>query len=250
MRRLLAFTLALSLIVPASADYLDHITGAESGGDYAVFNHGGHTKALGRYQFIPSTFADLGYLNYTSGSKKEWSSYSFSAESRSKGISSVNDLRHSDAGHRLQDEGFNRFTNRNWSSLTSSTRGAVGSTIEGAPVTQNGLLSMSHFLGAGGTNKWVQAGFDASALPWNFVTANGFSSYAELNNYLLGRMADAAGSSWDGGSGGSMVAGGYGQDGMYSGTAGFPGFGSKRPTLIEEMQPFQGERQTLGGGDL
>ena len=236
---------ALAGLVPASAAYVDHITGAESGGKYDVFNTLGHTQALGRYQFIPSTFAGQGFMTYNgSGSKSQWSSYSFNESARSAGVSSVNDLRHSDAGHALQDAAFDRFTSSNWSALSSSTRGTIGSNAYGAPITQDGLLSAAHFLGAGGANKWVESGFDASVLPYNFVTANGFKSYAELQNYLLKRVTNAAGETWAGGSGGA-VASGYGGDGMYDATEGFPGIGAKRPVVIQEIPPFQGTLPNL-----
>ena len=246
-RLLLALALGAACVVPASADYVAHITGAESGGSYSVFNTIGRTEAMGRYQFIPSTFASQGFMTYTGGPKKSWSSYSFNAEAQAAGVSSMDDLRFSDAGKSLQDAAFDRFTSRNFSALSSTTKGYIGSTAQGAPITQDGLLSAAHFLGAGGTNKWVEAGFDASVLPYEFVTANGFSSYAELQNYLLKRVTNAAGETWAGG-GGGVFAAGYGGDGMYDATKGFPGIGAKRPVVIQEIPPFQGTLPSLAAG--
>ena len=237
---------ALAGLAPAAADYVDHITGAESGGRYDVFNSLGKTEALGRYQFIPSTFAAQGYMTYTGGPTKSWSSYSFNGTAKAAGVSNVSDLRYSDAGHALQDAAFDRFTTRNWSALSSTSKAYLGSTQNGAQITQDGLLSVSHFLGAGGANRWIESGFDASVLPWQVVTANGFSSYAQLQNYLLKRMTNAAGQTWAGGSG-EMIATSYGDGGMYDATEGFPGIGTKRPVVIHEVPPFQGTLTNLAG---
>ncbi len=227
------------------ASYVEHVVGRESGGDYTVFNRAGTTQALGAYQFIPSTFAGLGYMTYTGGPRSSWGSYSFTSEARANGVGSVSDLRFTGAGHALQDQAFHRFTQRNWSAMSGSTRGTVGSTISGVTVTQAGLLSNAHFLGAGGLNRWVEAGFDASVLPWEFVTANGFSSYAQLQDYLMRRMADAGGSTY---TPGSTFAVGSGGAPMYQGTDGFPGLSSKRAVTIREVPPFHGQRPTLAGG--
>ncbi|WP_062213171.1 hypothetical protein [Aureimonas sp. AU12] len=233
----------------------NHITGAESGGNYAIFNTSGTTRAMGRYQFLPSTFAGLGYMKYTGGKVREWSSYTFTDEARAAGVNSLNDLRYSEAGHRLQDAGFVRFTNRNLNSFSATTRNAIGSTVVGRPVTTDGLLSTAHFLGSGGLNRWAASGFTAAGLPPGVVAANGGSA-AKLNQYLLNRMGNHAGETWVGGeevdwAGGEGDSGrttNYAQDGMYDETEGFPGFGSKRQVVIQETLPFQGDRKSLGGG--
>lgn len=246
MMRGLALFLAFCLIATSGlASYRDKVSGEESNGNYAVFNQSGHTQALGRYQFLPSSFASQGYMTYSGGSKSSWSSYSFNDKAQAAGVSSLADLRYSEAGHSLQDAAFDRFTASNWASLSQSTRALVGSSVSGAPITQDGLLSTAHFLGAGGAEQWVQSGFDAHALPFEVVTANGFSSYAELQDYLMQRMSRAAGSSWDGGSGTIPV----GQDGPATGSQGFPGLTASRPIMIHEIPPFQGVRPdlTLGG---
>lgn len=226
-----------------STSYRQHIVGKESGGDYAIYNKLGHTQALGLYQFIPSTFAGLGYMTYTGGSKSQWSSYTFNDTARAAGVSNVEDLRHSSAGHTMQDAAFDKFTEQNWSALGSSTRGLVGSSVGSVPVTREGLLSTAHFLGAGGANRWAESGFDASVLPYEVVTANGFGSYAELQNYLMKRMADAFGTTHVPGT----TYAGYasGGEGMYESTSGFPGLTSKRPVQVREVPPFHGQLPTL-----
>ncbi|NKC23565.1 hypothetical protein HED50_24025 [Ochrobactrum oryzae] len=129
---------------------------------------------------------------------------------------------------------------RNWSSLSSQARGLVGQTINGVEITQDGLLGAAHFLGAGALNDWVASGFDPSVLPASYLTANGFSSYAELQAHLLKRMAAMNGQSFAGLEGG---LGGETGGGMYDQTEGFPGIGTKRPILIREIPPFQGRKQ-------
>ena len=240
---------AMALLTSGTAgqgsSYVEHVVGRESAGDYTVFNRAGTTQALGAYQFIPSTFAGLGYMSYTGGARSSWSSYAFISEARANGVSSVSDLRFTEAGRGLQDQAFHRFTQRNLSAMSGSTRGAIGASVSGVAVTQEGLLSNAHFLGASGLNDWVEAGFDASVLPWEYVTANGFSSYAELQNYLMRRMADAGGSTYTPGS--TFAVGGGGAP-MYEGTDGFPGLSSKRAVTIREVPPFHGQRPTLAGG--
>ncbi|NKC05450.1 hypothetical protein HED55_27110 [Ochrobactrum haematophilum] len=131
---------------------------------------------------------------------------------------------------------------RNWSAMSSQTRGLVGQTINGVTITQDGLLGAAHFLGAGALNNWVASGFDPAALPASYLAANGFKSYAELQDHILKRMASMSGQSFAG------LGGGMGGDaggGMYDRTEGFPGIGTKRPILIREIPPFQGEKATL-----
>lgn len=221
--------------------YVDHITGAESGGDYAIFNTLGHTEALGRYQFIPSTFAGLGFMTQTGNCTSSWSCYSFNSTAHAAGVYSLDDLRHTAAGHALQDQAFNQFTEANWGYMNSTTQNTVGTTVNGVTITRESLLSAAHFLGPGALNDYVASGFDPTVLPWSYVTANGFSSYAELQDYLMNRMADASGTTYDG-----SFPGGSGGGGMIDvGTDGFPGFGSKRVVRVQERPPFQGQRPNL-----
>jgi len=55
-------------------------------------------------------------------------------------------------------------------------------------------------------------------------------------------MAAMSGQSFAGLDGG---LGGEAGGGMYDKTDGFPGIGTKRPILIKEIPPFQGEKATL-----
>lgn len=243
---LLAFSIFVAphvALATGGGSYVDHITGAESGGSYSIFNTLGHTEALGRYQFIPSTFAGLGYMDQTSNCTGSWSCYSFNDRARAAGVNSLDDLRYSEAGAGLQDQAFNQFTEANWGYMNSSTQGQVGQVVNGVPVSRESLLSLAHFLGPGALNTYVASGYDPSSLPWSYVTANGFSSYEELQNYLMTRMANASGTTFDG-----TFPPGSGGAGMWEGTADFPGFGPKRVVRIRETPPFQGQRQDLRTG--
>ena len=132
-------------------------------------------------------------------------------------------------------------TSRNWSALSSQTRGLAGQTVNGVAFTENGLLTAAHFLGAGALNDWVASGFDPAVFPQSYLDANGFSSYAELQSHLMNRIGGASGTTFAGG------PGGFNTGGTFEQTEGFPGFGPKRPILIRETPPFQGERTNLGG---
>ncbi|TXH84909.1 hypothetical protein [Shinella sumterensis] len=243
MKRLILALLITAAPIAVYADYSEHIASQEGGNSYSIFNTNGGS-AVGKYQITAGTWANLGYFQYNgSGSKGDWSNYSVTDKGRAAGVNSLNDLRFSAAGASLQDRANLELASQNWASMSSSTRGLVGQTINGVTVTQEGLLSASHFLGAGALNDWVASGFDPSALPASYLTANGFSSYAELQNYIMKRMASANGQTYAGLDGSDT--GGASGEGMYDATSNFPGLGTKRPVLIREVPPFQGERQTL-----
>jgi len=233
---------ALSLILwvtPAwtqVSSYADLIRTQESGGNYGALNTQGGTAA-GAYQITAGTLASLGYVTHTGGSRGSWANYTWTGDAQAAGVTSLSDFLNSSAGHTLQDRAFGELTSRNLSSLSSQTLGLAGQTVNGVTFTQEGLLTAAHFLGAGALNEWVASGFDPTVFPPEYLTANGFSSYEELQSHLLNRIGAASGTSY---------AGGAGAGGTYGATQGFPGFGAKRPVLIRETPPFQGERATLG----
>lgn len=216
--------------------YADLIRTQESGGNYGALNTQGGTAA-GAYQITAGTLASLGYVRHTGGSRGSWSNYEWTSQATSQGVSSLSGFLNSSAGHSLQDQAFNTLTSRNLSALSSQTRGLAGQTINGVTFTESGLLTAAHFLGAGALNDWVASGFDPTVFPPEYLTANGFSSYAELQSHLMNRI---------GGASGTTYAGGAGTGGTFDQTEGFPGLGAKRPILIRETPPFQGERPTLG----
>ncbi|WP_029066149.1 hypothetical protein [Labrenzia sp. DG1229] len=238
--RVLALSVGIALATATAvlaSTYADLIRSQESGGNYGALNSGGGTAA-GAYQITAGTLASLGYVRHTGGSRGSWANYEWTSQAQASGVSSLSGFLNSSAGHSLQDRAFSELTSRNLSSLSTSTRGLIGQTVDGVMITESGLLTAAHFLGAGALNDWVASGFDPTVFPPEYLTANGFGSYDELQAHLLNRMGAASG---------TQYAGGYGTGGVYDQTAGFPGLGAKRPVLIHETPPFQGERTTLGG---
>ena len=233
--------LGIALLLWASAvfadEYADLIRTQESGGNYGALNTQGGTAA-GAYQITAGTLASLGYVRHTGGSRGSWSNFEWTSQAASQGVSSLSSFLNSTAGHSLQDQAFNTLTTRNLSALSFQTRGLAGQTINGVTFTESGLLTAAHFLGAGALNDWVESGFDPTVFPPEYLTANGFSTYAELQSHLMNRIGAASGTAY---------AGGAGTGSTYELTEGFPGFGAKRPILIRETPPFQGERINLGG---
>ncbi len=247
MRSFIAGTTAIAFAFCATVvlanEYADLIRSQESGGNYGALNSQGGTAA-GAYQITAGTLESLGYVQYNGGGRGSWSSYSWTSQSVSQGVGSLNDFLHTSNGHALQDQAFGTLTTRNWSSLSSTARGLVGQSVGGVTFTESGLLTAAHFLGAGALNDWVASGFDPTVLPASYLSANGFSSYEELQAHIMNRIGGASGTSYFGGFGSPSGVGG-----TYGATEGFPGFGAKRPVLIRETPPFQGERATLGGSE-
>jgi hypothetical protein len=220
-------------------EYADLIGTQESGGNYGALNNQGGTAA-GAYQITAGTLESLGYVQHTGGSRGNWANYTWTSQATGQGVSSLNDFLNTSSGHSLQDQAFNTLTTRNLAALSSQTQGLVGQTVNGVTFTENGLLTAAHFLGAGALNDWVESGFDPHVFPQSYLDANGFNSYDELQAHLMNRIGGASGTSY---------AGGFGQGSNgFNQTDGFPGLGAKRPVLIRETPPFQGDRTTLGGG--
>ena len=238
-----AIALLLALLIWAGAasasEYADLIRSQESGGNYGAMNTGGGTAA-GAFQITAGTLASLGYVEHTGGSVGNWNNYVWTAQSQSQGVGSLHAFLNTPAGHALQDQAFATLTARNWAAMSAQTRGLVDQTVGGVTFSESGLLTAAHFLGAGALNEWVASGFDPTVFPQSYLTANGFDNYAELQSYLMNRIGAANGTAFAG------ALGGFGNGGTYAATDGFPGFGPKRPILIRETPPFQGERTTLG----
>lgn len=232
-----AFAVALWAGAALASDYADLIRTQESGGNYGALNTQGGTAA-GAYQITAGTLASLGYVRHTGGSRGSWSNYEWTPQATGQGVTSLSGFLNSPAGHAVQDQAFDTLTARNLSALSAQTRGLAGQTVNGVTFTESGLLTAAHFLGAGALNDWVASGFDPTVFPQSYLDANGFGSYAELQSHLMNRIGAASG---------TLYAGGMGTGGPFAQTVGFPGFGAKRPILIRETPPFQGERANLGG---
>lgn len=250
MRRTLtvfALSFALSMAaLPGSAQsisggfdfpaYRTAVMGPESGRRYHILNYV-TGKAAGAYQFMPQTLADLGYVASSNGSW-EWDSVVFTAKSQAMGVSTIEDFLTTEAGRRLQDQAFDEFTVKNWRSLSATTKGYVGKTVNGVLVTEGGLLSGAHFLGAGGMNSFVRAGFTgenlsnlATILRQNFPSEQ---TLERLDRYVMGRIASGAAAH-----GGIAGASGYGG----SATAG----SGSTYTTGQVAESVAGEARTVSG---
>jgi murein DD-endopeptidase MepM/ murein hydrolase activator NlpD len=183
------------------------VYGAESGRRYSVLNNV-TGKAAGAYQFMPATLADLGYTYSLTGSW-DWDSVGFTVKSQAMGVSSLDDFLNTQAGHDLQDQAFDDFTLRNWNALSATSKSYIGKTANGVLVTEGGLLSAAHFLGAAGLNNFVSAGFTGENLSnLSTILKQNFPSnptLERLDRYVMGRIVSGAAAH-----GGIVGASGYG----------------------------------------
>lgn len=188
-------------------DFRVAVMGPESGRRYEILNLV-TGKAAGAYQFMPQTLADLGYVSSATG-VWDWDNVVFTGKSQAMGVGTINDFLTTEAGRRLQDQAFDEFTLRNWRSLSASTKGQVGKVVNGVLVTEGGLLSGAHFLGAGGMNNFVRSGFTGANLNnLSTILAQNFPSQQtleRLDQYVMGRLVSGAAAH-----GGIAGASGYG----------------------------------------
>ncbi|WJS87098.1 M23 family metallopeptidase [Paracoccus sp. TOH] len=188
-------------------DFRVAVMGPESGRRYEILNLV-TGKAAGAYQFMPQTLADLGYVSSATG-VWDWDNVVFTAKSQAMGVSTINDFLTTESGRRLQDQAFDEFTLRNWRSLSASTKGQIGKVVNGVLVTEGGLLSGAHFLGAGGMNNFVSSGFTGANLSnLSTILAQNFPSQQtleRLDQYVMGRLVSGAAAH-----GGIAGASGYG----------------------------------------
>lgn len=187
--------------------YRTAVMGPESGRRYHVLNNVTGIAA-GAYQFMPGTLADLGYVASTNGGW-DWDSVVFTAKSQGMGVNSLSDFLTTEAGRRLQDQAFDDFTAKNWRTLNATTKSFIGQPVNGVLVTEGGLLSAAHFLGAGGVNNFVRSGFTGANLGnLNNILLQNFPSdptVERLDRYVMGRIASGAAAH-----GGIAGASGYG----------------------------------------
>lgn len=194
--------------------FREAVMGPESGRNYTVLNEVTGIAA-GAYQFMPQTLADLGYVASTNG-RWDWDSVAFTAKATRLGVTTISEFLRTPAGHRLQDQAFDEFTARNWRYLNGSTKSHIGKVVNGVLITEGGLLSAAHFLGAGGMNTFVSAGFTGANLRnLSTILAQNFpsnQSLARLDQYVMSRLVSGARAH-----GGIAGASGYG-----GGAAGSP----------------------------
>jgi murein DD-endopeptidase MepM/ murein hydrolase activator NlpD len=207
---LIAASPSLAQTIPGGFDfekYRDAVMGPESGRRYHKLNVV-TGKAAGAYQFMPQTLADLGYT-YSINDEWDWESVRFSSKSATMGVNTLDDFLNTEAGRRLQDQAFDDFTAKNWRTLNSTTKSQVGEVVNGVVVTEGGLLSAAHFLGAGGLNRFVASGYTGASLSGlSQILSQNFPAeptVERLDRYVVGRIASGAAAH-----GGVAGASGYG----------------------------------------
>ena len=94
------------------------------------------------------------------------------------------------ANQAAQDAALSRLTERNWSSIASST--PLGETVNGVPMTEGGALYATHMMGAGGYREWASCGFQPACLDPAQAAANNMT-VEEYQAHLMKRVAEGAG---------------------------------------------------------
>ena len=130
-------------------DWLEELGKRESSGRYDVVNSAGY---MGKYQMGEMALADSGYYQKTSGKyNNDWSGY-FTGKDN---VYTKEDFLNN---HEAQENAIREFKKKQWSYLQNngSTK-AIGSTINGIPITESGLLSGAHLVGHGETAKYINS---------------------------------------------------------------------------------------------
>lgn len=208
-----ASALALMAATPGTAaisDWGDVTAGQESKGwpndGYGADNGAGAsdavgtgigsgTTAVGKYQILIQNWQNLGYIE---AGAKDWDQAVFTDKAKNMGVSSYNDLLMTDAGKVVQDSMASELASDMWGSLNSNATGGIGQTINGVQINEAGLLGGAWFLGSSAMNEWADSGFSEAGLAnldniGSILSDNGFTSTAQLQNYLMGRMEDFEG---------------------------------------------------------
>lgn len=162
----------------------------ESGGDYGAWNSDAASGAAGAYQFLPAALADANFV--TGDLRGGWASVSWTPVARNYGITSMSTFLMSREG---QDEAFRRYTMVLWRQLNAVSPNAVaaiGSIIDGQPVTEGGVLALAHFAGAGGAGQFFRHMDDFTQMPAysRFRASNPriFASQASIRAFMVERL--------------------------------------------------------------
>lgn len=128
--------------------FLNDLATSESGGSYTAVGpvipgHDESDRAIGKYQFMTSTLAGLGYKGITYEKFKNDPSIFPPAE---------------------QEKAIVRFTKQNADSLSTVIRDYVGKIDPNteATITKEGILAAAHLSGVNGIKSYLESGFDQS----------------------------------------------------------------------------------------
>lgn len=156
---------------------------------------GSGTTAVGKYQILIENWQNLGYIE---PGASDWDQAVFTDKAKNMGVNSYNDLLMTSAGKVVQDSMASELASNMWGSLNSNATGGIGQTINGVQINEAGLLGGAWFLGPNAMNEWADSGFSEAGLAnldniGEILSANGFTSTDQLQNYLMGRMEDFEG---------------------------------------------------------
>lgn len=166
--------------------YKREVIGVESAGSgtYSALNS--TSGAAGAYQFMPVAIVDIGYGSYTGGGRG-WSGVTWT--SLASPVSSLDSFL---ANPGVQDRAIADFTKLLWRRMASSggVMSEIGKTINGVPITEGGMISAAHFLGAGGAASFVRAGYTCAGIGnlTAILRQNGFSSVADCTQHVMKRF--------------------------------------------------------------
>ena len=130
-------------------EWLEELAKRESSGRYDIVNSAGY---LGKYQMGEMALADSGYYQKSSGKyNNDWSG---SFTGKDNVYSKENFLTNHDA----QENAIRNFKKKQWGYLQNNgSSKAIGTTINGIPITESGLLSGAHLVGHSDTGKYVNS---------------------------------------------------------------------------------------------
>lgn len=130
-------------------DWLEELAKRESSGRYDIVNSAGY---LGKYQMGEMALADSGYYQKSSGKyNNDWSG---NFTGKDNVYSKENFLTNHDA----QENAIRNFKKKQWSYLQNNgSTQAVGTTINGIPITESGLLSGAHLVGHADAGKYINS---------------------------------------------------------------------------------------------
>lgn len=130
-------------------EFLEDLGARESSGNYSAVNSAGY---LGKYQMGGGALTDAGYYKLNpNGSENDWKGQ-FTGKDN---VYSKEDFLNNP---QAQENAIRAYSKRQWQSLQSNgATKAVGSTINGIPITESGLIAGAHLVGQGNAGDYIRS---------------------------------------------------------------------------------------------